>query len=205
MRLRLRWPVTLSERERKEQRETPTGESITTPKIEFYPEFYSDRAAMDGKGRTLAAELRDKDVNHFWVSFESGKYFSSLNKQDIPKIRRLTLLNADCQWAKDVVAMISKNDISGEFDLAIRNAIRFAVKYKIQVRLSDKPMMNVVIADPEDPESNSWARINIFLPYTTSEEWPVIVIYKTKEPRLFAVIKDAYDEMWNNAKEPIKP
>jgi hypothetical protein len=195
------WPYVFKQ----SRRETPTNESTVTPKIESYPEFYPNRAAMDAEGRSLAVELRYKDVSHFWISCESGQYLTTLDEHDIGKIKRLTILDGDCQWAKDLVMMISSKEISGRFALGIKDAMRFAMKQGVPLRLCNKPMMNVVIANPESLEGEAWARINISVPYTTSEKWPVLVIYRTKEPRLFAVIKDSYDEMWKNANEPPKP
>jgi hypothetical protein len=172
-------------------------EAQITPKVEFYP----DRAAMLEK-RCLDTELRDEKVIRLWVAFESGSHYNTVNDKDVHKIEKMVLLHPECDWTRQFVEKLGDRVTSGRFVASIKDAARKAMGHRTLVRYSETPIMNVVIADPEDERADSWARVNVFLPHLTADRWPTFVIYRSKEPTLFGVIKDAYDEMWKNSKEP---
>jgi uncharacterized protein YpmB len=164
-------------------------------------EFYPDRAAMLEK-RCLDTELRDEKVVRLWVAFESGSHYNTVNDKDVHKIEKMVLLHPECDLTKQFVEKLGDRVTSGRFAASIKDAARKAMGHRTLVRYSETPIMNVVIADPEDERADSWARVNVFLPHLTADRWPTFVIYRSKEPTLFGVIKDAYDEMWKDSKEP---
>lgn len=162
-------------------------------------EFYEDRDRMIGRRGGLAGDL--KKASTVWVGMETGAYLGSIDRTNVKRIKRILLLNPQSPPFK------SLSDIPGYgetiLSFHIKQAVGIAKNEGIEVKLSNKSILNVVIADPETPQT--WVRVQAFIPNLEPAYWPNYIVTRTDYPKLVDRIEKAYDTMWknkNNTKTP---
>lgn len=182
----------LTTREHSGSQRRPIGNSTGGSELEFY-ETRNDMVTETGG---LTNEL--KEVRTACVAFESGGFFTGVDRALIRRIERMILLDPECDFLGIVAVMQGSTRESYAF--RITEATELAISLGIKIRWSDKPILNMVLGYPDS--GNDWARIQHQIPHKQAAYWPNIKIDSRRHSRMYSTYKEEFERMWEDAEQP---
>ncbi len=148
----------------------------------------------------LEEELSDaKEVLFAWhtgtVKLAEGDLFNQ------PRKIRMILVHPDSEALKEIakIAHLTAVDMAS----GIKALSRKVKETGGDVRWFNGPIGNsTIIADPDAP--HGWARVEFLIPYLDPASRPSIRVSKAKDPALFGSIRQCFEKLWENSREPEK-
>ncbi|MBQ10790.1 MAG: hypothetical protein CMJ45_04500 [Planctomyces sp.] len=158
--------------------------------------MFQDRTTFISQQGGIDREL--SKVTEAWVAFESGAHFNTMDSKLRRKITKLVMVGPETELRERLAGALG--DSHGTFMAAIRRATDLALQDGLSVRWSSVPIMNSVVGNPQ--QSDGWARLQAYLPYTEAAHWPSIIVYRRQHPLAYENLVKAYERLWEESTTP---
>jgi len=160
-------------------------------------ELYENRTVLNELRKGIRTELGT--ASRLWVAWPGGTtVIATVDAADIRRIDRMILRDPYGDTLADYTAQAGRSREDAASD--ILETTRIARREGVNVRWLSKPLISVVFGDPET--QHGWFRHEVILPYTPAVKWPSIVISRSSYPALYEAMRDAYEGMWHESREP---